>query len=123
MAYQRVEVNQQSLNDQTLAVLVGISKEKGVDLVMTFEHSVNKEKFKEFITKLREKYQDDNLCLYFDNLAVHRSKEVRDHLNQNLIPYVFCPPYSPDFNGIENVFSIYKNKLKRERLADLVNGK
>ena len=104
-------------------MLVGISKEKGVDLVMIFEHSVNKEKFKEFVTKLRTKYQDDNLCLFFDNLAVHRSKEVREHLNQQLIPYVFCPPYSPDFNGIESVFSIYKNKLKRERLSDLVNNR
>ena len=32
---------------------------------------------------------------------------------------MFCPPYSPDLNPIESVFSIYKNRLKRERLKAL----
>ena len=55
-------------------------------------------------------------------MAVHRSFDVRSHLEQLNIPYIFNPPYSPDFNGIESVFSIFKNKLKRYRLKALVNG-
>ena len=68
------------LNDDPLAVLAGVSKEKGVDLVMIFENSVNKEKFKIYINKLRSKYPKDKLCIYFDNLSVHKSFEVRQHL-------------------------------------------
>ena len=34
--YQRLEIPQASLNDATIAVLAGVSKEIGVDLVMTF---------------------------------------------------------------------------------------
>ena len=37
------------LNDKTIAVLVGISKEEGVDMVLTFDNSINREKFKIFI--------------------------------------------------------------------------
>ena len=37
------------------------------------------------------------------------------------IAYVYCPPYSPDCNGIEASFSIFKNKLKRERLKAILN--
>lgn len=75
-----------------------------------------------FIRKIRDKYKKDDICIYMDNLAVHRSKDVREYLDQLSIPYVFNPPYSPDFNGIESVFSIYKNELKRERLKAIVNG-
>jgi len=61
--------------------------------------------------------------LYFDSLPTHRSFELRQYLeNQLRISYIFSPPYSPDFNGIESVFSIYKNRLKRERLKALSKG-
>ena len=89
---------------------------------MTFDDSVNNEKFKEFVSQLREKFPTDRICLYMDLLTVHRSYVVRSHLDQLNIPYVFNPPYSPDFNGIESVFWIMKNKLKRFRLKALVNG-
>ena len=55
-----------------------------------------------------------------DNLSVHRSLEVRERMGELSIAYVYSPPYSPDYNGIESVFSIFKNKLKRERLKAIV---
>ena len=36
--------------------------------------------------------------------------------------YIFGPAYSPDFNPIESVFSIAKAKLKKRRLAAIING-
>ena len=90
-------------------MLVGISKENGVDKVMIFDDSINKWKFKVFIQTLRETIMNEKICIYFDNLSVHRSKDVRDELDRLEIPYIFCPPYSPDCNPIESVFSIYKN--------------
>ena len=83
---------------------------------MIFEDSVNKWKFKMFANGLRESFTNDKICIYFDNLAVHRSRDVREELDNLQIPYIFCPPYSPDCNPIESVFSIYKNQLKRRRL-------
>ena len=97
------------LNDNPLAVLAGVSKEEGVVMVSIFEDSINKEKFKIFTNQIRSKYHKDKICFYFDNLSVHRSYDVRSHLETNNIPYIFCPAYSPDYNGIESVFSIYKN--------------
>ena len=121
-AYKRVEINQQSLNDQTLAILAGISRENGIEKVMIFDHSVDKWKFKMFIQTLREECNNEKICIYFDNLAVHRSKDVRDELDNLKIPYIFCHPYSPDCNPIESVFSIYKNILRRRRLQALSKG-
>ena len=107
--YLRVEVPQVELNNQTIALVGAVSKEIGVDLAMTFDHSVNIEKFKIFLEELRAKYFFDDICIYFDNLSVHRSQTIRDRLDELSIAYVYSPLYSPDFNGIESVFSIFKN--------------
>ena len=90
---------------------------------MTFKYSVNAKKFKIYIENLRQKWFMDDICIFFDNLGAHRSHEVSDRLNELSIPCIFSPPYSPDFNGIESLFSIYKNKLKRRRLNAIVHGK
>jgi len=43
-------------------------------------------------------------------------------MDEMSIPYIFGPPYSPDFNPIELVFSIAKRELKKERLKAILNG-
>lgn len=83
---------------------------------MTFDNSVNIPKFKTYIEELRRRYFFDDLCIYMDNLSVHRSKVIRERLEELSIEVIFNPAYSPEFNGIESVFSIFKNKYKRKRL-------
>ena len=57
-----------------------------------------------------------------DNLSVHKSREVRERMDELSIAYIFAPAYSPEYNPIEAVFSIFKNYIKRQRLAAIVNG-
>ena len=95
----------QQFGKETLSGLAAISKEYGVDMLMTFETSVNILKFKIFIEELRTKYFYDDICIYMDNLSVHICKTVKERLDELSIAYVFGPPYSPDFNPIESVFS------------------
>ena len=102
-------------------MIASVSKEIGVELLMTFANSVTTQKFKIYLEELRRRYFFDDLCIYLDNLSVHRSREVRERMDDLSIAYVYSPPYSPDFNGIESVFSIFKNKLKRERLRAITN--
>ena len=101
-------------------MLAGVSAEYGVDLVMTFKKSVNITKFKIYIEELRRKYFFDDLCLYFDNLSVHRSNDVKERLEELGIKYIFAPVYSPDLNPIEFVFSIVKREIKKERLKAIL---
>jgi len=53
-----------------------------------------------------------NVPKYFlmDNVSFHRSKRVQELLDLNNIKTLFIPPYSPQYNPIEQVFS----RLKRE---------
>jgi len=87
---------------------------------MLFDNSVNIEKFKIFLEELRAKYFAHDICLYMDNLSVHISKHVKERLDEMSIPYIYSPIYSPDFNGIESVFSIAKKYIKRERLRAIM---
>ena len=85
----------------------------GVDLVMLFDKSVNTAKFKIYLDELRSKFFFDDICIFMDNLSVHICKAVKERMDELSIAYVFNAAYSPDFNGIESVFSIFKRQLKK----------
>ena len=50
-----------------------------------------------------------------DNLAVHKQPEVRQAIEQAGARLRFLPPYSPDFNPIEQAFAKLKAFLRRAR--------
>jgi transposase len=54
-----------------------------------------------------------------DNLSTHKMVAVRNLLAQYDIRPLYLPPYSPDFNPIEQAFSQVKARLRRERLRTL----
>ncbi|WHS95893.1 IS630-like element ISRm10-1 family transposase (plasmid) [Sinorhizobium kummerowiae] len=47
-----------------------------------------------------------------DNLPAHKTSGVRDAIERAGAKLMFLPPYSPDFNPIENAFSILKAMLR-----------
>ncbi|MDR1240346.1 MAG: transposase [Oscillospiraceae bacterium] len=51
--------------------------------------------------------------LVLDNLSVHKVKGVLDPLFEKGVKVWFLPPYSPDFNPIENAWSKIKSILKK----------
>ena len=107
-----VSIEYSNINKQTTAIISAISLQRGIDLTMTFDNSVNILKFKEYLDELRRIYFFDDICIYMDNLSVHRSREIRDRMDDLYFGYVYGPPYSPDFNPIESVFSIFKRSMK-----------
>ena len=44
-----------------------------------------------------------------DNAAVHHTRPVLTAINATGALLVFLPPYSPDFNPCENIFSMTKS--------------
>ena len=58
-----------------------------------------------------------------DNLSVHRSRDVKERMDELSITYIFSPPYSPDYNPIELVFSIFKSEIKKKRLTAILQGR
>ena len=71
---ENVRVEEAKLNEPTLALLAGISKEKGVEHYKIYPKSVNIVKFKEWLTGLRDVTGDDKVALFMDQLSVHTSE-------------------------------------------------
>jgi transposase len=53
--------------------------------------------------------------LIMDNLPAHHAKKVRLFLESHNISYLFIPPYSPEFNPIEEAFSKSKQSIRRQK--------
>ena len=47
-----------------------------------------------------------------DNLGSHKSKAVRDAIKAAGARLIFLPPYSPDLNPIEQIFSKIKHWMR-----------
>ena len=55
-----------------------------------------------------------------DNRSIHHVQAVLDAFNQAGIVVLFLPPYSPDMNPVENVFSYVKYYLKQHDILQVV---
>jgi transposase len=54
-----------------------------------------------------------------DNLSVHKSKWVRELIEERGCQLWLLPSYSPDFNPIEGAFSKVKNLLRKAKARTL----
>ena len=76
-------VDQALINEPTLALLSGTSKERGKEAYMIFPNSVNIAKFKEYLTKLREENEGEKICIFMDNLTTHTSQKSKDAMRNS----------------------------------------
>ena len=84
----------------------------------------NSARFNHFIrTKLLPRmnpFPGPRSVLILDNASCHRSQELKDMCEEAGVVLEFLPPYSPDFNPIEESFSALKAWVRRNR--QLVDG-
>ncbi|KAI7944986.1 hypothetical protein MJO28_000038 [Puccinia striiformis f. sp. tritici] len=57
-----------------------------------------------------------NSVLVLDNAPIHHGGRIAEICEAARVLLVYLPPYSPDLNPIEKVFSVLKNQLKRHRI-------
>jgi transposase len=98
-----------------------MTAEKGVHFLSVHQQAIDSEDFIEFLKKLRRKHLQRSIALFMDNLAVHKSRNVKPYYESLDITPVFNVSYSPEFNPIEAVFSKVKNVFNTKRLNCLVN--
>lgn len=81
---------------------------------MLFEGSCDTAAFCSFLeTMLLPKLKPGDV-LVLDNLRVHHSQAVKELLSQAGVKTLYLPPYSPDLNPIERMFSKVKNTVRRQ---------
>jgi transposase len=51
--------------------------------------------------------------LLIDNATWHKTIKVKEFCENNNITLLFLPPYSPEYNPIERVWSFLKSKVRQ----------
>ena len=84
------------------------------NLISSFHDKGNAEATIEHFKKVRENYDKDiPLAFLIDNASWHKTDAVKEYCKNNNITLLFLPPYAPEFNPIERVWSFLKGKIKQ----------
>ena len=102
-----------------ITVMGAISQHLGKP-VWSLEESTNSRAFMLFLEKLRGRFplRSTRVTIVLDNARAHcisDAKQLADKLNLELM---FMPPYTPEFNCIEALWSVIKRDFKQRILAE-----
>jgi len=85
----------------------------------TFSGGTTVEKFKQYLVNDLLPYLNPDSVLVMDNMKSHHAKAIKQLLEKAKVRYVFLPPYSPDLNPIENLWSKVKALLRKFKARTL----
>jgi transposase len=112
----RAEADIQFVRGIGYSVLPAMSLD-GFLAVDVVEGSWNMEAFERFVlfevVPQMNPFPEKNSVLVMDNCRIHKSGFMLNILRGLGIRVHFLPPYSPDYNPIEQAFSVYKAWLRR----------
>ncbi len=85
----------------------------GVKPSMSVEGAVDGKAFETYIEHFLVPELKRGQIVVMDNLCVHKSRRVERLIQEAGAELLFLPPYSPDFNPIEEAFSKVKASLRK----------
>ena len=108
------------LKRERFSVVSSVTNKK-VIYTQLVKGSVRKEQFIEFMKETIKRTNNRSSYL-MDNATIHKSKELKQLIDDNKRKIIYNVPYSPENNPIEMVFSKVKLLVKKKRTNDIVNN-
>jgi transposase len=92
----------------------------GLAAPLVLDGPINRVAFETYVEKVLVPELKPGDIVIMDNLSSHKGQRVREMIEAAGATLRFLPPYSPDFNPIENTFSKLKAHLRKaaERTVD-----
>lgn len=87
--------------------------ESGIGTTMLVDGPMNGERFCAFLELMDLKVSN---VIVMDNVSFHKTRQVKNLLARLGAYPLYTPPYSPDYNPIENVFGVVKHYFKKESI-------
>ena len=103
---------------KNVTLISSISVE-GMGPSMSIEGSSDTESFGLYMRNVLAPRLKSGQIVLMDNLSVHRSKWVRELIEERGCELWLLPSYSPDFNPIEEAFSKVKGLLRKAKARTL----
>ncbi|TFY50469.1 hypothetical protein EVG20_g11499 [Dentipellis fragilis] len=100
-----------------LSTLAAMALDEGVIAARVVEDSFTMALFMDFLRNdllpVTNPFPGPQSVLVCDNARIHHAPEVRELIESFGCRLEYLPPYSPDYNPIEQAFSIMKSQLRR----------
>ncbi len=109
--------NEKRVKNNSLICAISIDKIIHYEI---HETSINSDIFYNFIYNLIKNNNLKNYYFMIDNVRFHHCKKTLKLITDTNNNYIFTPPYSPNNNPIEVVFSIIKNKFKKMKKENII---
>jgi transposase len=92
----------------------------GIAAPFVLDGPINRVAFETYVEKVLVPELRKGDIVIMDNLSSHKGQRVRQMIEAAGADLLFLPPYSPDFNPIENAFAKLKAHLRKaaERTVD-----
>jgi hypothetical protein len=74
---------------------------EGIGPSLAVEGSINREVFEAYVERVLAATLRPGQLVVMDNLAAHKGKRVKEIVEKRGCELLYLPPYSPDFNPIE----------------------
>jgi transposase len=97
---------------KNITLLASMSLE-GMGECLAVEGSTTTKVFEAYIERVLVPSLRPGQVVVMDNLSAHRASRIRDLIEQRGCELIYLPPYSPDFNPIEEAFAKLKGLLRK----------
>lgn len=95
-----------------MTTMLGSVRLDGTSSCMVIDGATTREVFREYVRKVLCPTLRPGDIVIADNLSAHKDRESEVLINARGATFEFLPPYSPDFNPIEKLWSKVKTHLR-----------
>ena len=97
---------------KNVTLLASITR-RGLGPCLTVEGATTREVFETYLERVLAPTLGPGQMVVMDNLSAHKGGRVKEIIEGRGCELVYLPPYSPDFNPIEQAFSKVKGLVRR----------
>jgi transposase len=91
----------------------GALRRSGMTAPMVLDGPMNAAAFRAYIEQVLAPTLEPGDIVVMDNLPAHKNAAIRNAIESKGATLRYLPPYSPDFNPIENAFAKFKALLRK----------
>lgn len=109
-------VDSTPLNTPATTTILSSIRLDGSCSYTTYQGGTTAERFESYLkSDLLPTLSPDDIVV-MDNMRSHHAKVVKALLDEKHIQYLYLPPYSPDYNPIEKMWSKIKANMRKQKV-------